>query len=239
MLIGEALRYPLRGERRLDTFAVGGVLGLAVLVLVRVARTLFPTWLALVPLALALVPVVALLGYLGEVAAATATRAETPPPFPGARPLLRQGLRVAAVSAVYVLPPLALVFFTALGAASADAGGVPGFGTSLTVLLGSTVTLLVVLSFSYVYPGALVRAVREERTRSALALRSLRPELFHGAYFVAWMGALMTVLVAWTVLLGFGPSNSIAGVVATFVAFYAHVAAVRLAAEGATRAHEA
>lgn len=236
MLLDEGIRYPLRGERTRDRFAIGGILGLAVFVLGRMAATLAPSLLVLVPFTLAFVVVAALLGYVWLVVEAALDGADDPPAFAGVRTLLGRGLRASALAVVYLVPPLVAVVATLYGAATSGANGDIGFQRGVVTIAGSTTILVLALAFGYAFPAGFVRAVRDERLRAGLALRRLRPILGNGAYFLTWMGAALLLLLAWGLLLAAGAEHTLVGVVAVFFGFYCHVAAARLVTLGYQRA---
>ncbi|WP_135820673.1 DUF4013 domain-containing protein [Halostella litorea] len=227
MMAGDALKYPFRGDRTADTFAVGGILGLVTLLLLRVASGLVPTWPALVAAALAAVPATALLGYLLRAGRETVRGADRPPGFADPRRLLALGLRAWVVAAAYLGVPLAVLLVTIRGLTDAELGADPGTAASTAVLVGATATLLLALTVSYVFPAAVLRAADGGSLRAALDPRSVTAVLSSGAYFAAFVAAFVAAVLAWGLTVGAVWSYDLGGVVAVFAAFYLHLVAVR------------
>lgn len=226
----DGLRYPFRADRPTDLFAVGGVLGIAIALLVRLARAVYPSVLLYAVAVLAAVPAIGLLGYLLRIFEATVAGDDSPPAFAPAAGLLQAGNRLLFVSIVYVFLPLALVVVTVRGAIGADplAGG----AESTLFLVGSTVTFLLVLGLAYVYPAAVGTMAAGEGIRAALRVRTHLPLLAHGAYFTGWTFALVFAVAGLSLMLTALASTTIFGLLAVFLAFYAFVAAARVMARG-------
>jgi hypothetical protein len=235
MLFTEALRYPIRGDRPTDVFAVGGVLGLAAVLLLRGAAAAYPAVLALALAGLAALPMVGLLGYLVRAFASTLDGEDAPPEYGDATGLLRIGNRAFVVSVAYLLVPVTVVLVTVAGALDAPAETLGG-GQTLLVLVSSTLTLVVALAFAYVYPAALGAVARGQSLANAFDVRRHRSVLGDVRYFTAWSFALMFAIPGWLLSVGALSSTNVLGVLAVFLAFYAHLAAVRLVATGYRRA---
>ena len=235
MLLSEALRYPFRGERPSDVFAVGGILGLAAALLVRGAVAAYPTVLSLGFAGLAALPVVGLLGYLVRAYAATLDGEDAPPDYGAATALVRTGNRALVVSVTYLLVPVTVVLVTVVGAMEASGESVDA-GRTLLIVASSTLTLVLVLAFVYAYPAALGAVARGESLRRALDVRRHGSVLGDGSYFTAWAFALLFALAGWLLALGALTSTSVFGVLSVFLAFYAFLAATRLVATGYRRA---
>ena len=227
MMVEDALKYPFHGDRTLDTFAVGGVLGLATLLLLRVAASLYPTWPTLVAVAFAAVPATALFGYLLRVGDATVRGDESVPGFGSPRELFGSGLRAWAVAAVYLGLPLLILLVTMQGVLGSGVGHDAGTAQRTALLVGSTVSLFLALAIAYVFPAALLNVARGGGPFASLDPRRVRPLLSSGAYFAAWMAAFVAGVLAWGRTLAALRSYSVVGVLAVFAAFYCHLVAAR------------
>ncbi|WP_121821369.1 DUF4013 domain-containing protein [Halostella salina] len=227
MMAADALKYPFSGDRTADTFAVGGILGLVTLLLLRYATGLFPAWPALVVALLALVPATALLGYLLRAGRSTVSGTDRPPGFDNPRELLAQGGRAWVVALVYLGAPLAVLLVTVQGLTGADIGSDPDTTTGVVVILGATATLLLALTVSYVFPAAVLRLADGGDLRGTLDPRSVSAVLSSGAYFAAFVGAFVAAVLAWGLTVGAVWSYDLSGVVSVFAAFYLHLVAVR------------
>lgn len=227
MMAEDAVKYPFRGDRTADTFAVGGVLGLATLLLLRVAVGLYPSWPALVAVAVAAVPATALLGYLLRVGDATVRGEEAVPEFGSAGDLLRDGVRAWVVAAVYLGLPMVVLLVTVQGVLGSGIDPDAGTGQRTAVLVGSTVSLFLALAVAYVFPAALLNVARGGGTVASLDPRRVRPLLSSGAYFAAWMAAFVAGVLAWGLTLGALRSYTVGGVLSVFAAFYFHLVAAR------------
>ncbi|WP_435184908.1 hypothetical protein [Halobellus sp. EA9] len=224
-LFVDALRYPVRDRTRLDGTAICLVAVLLAGALLRVAGALWPDWAFAAPALLAVVPVLAFLGLVGGVLAgegfpellspATATVAG----------------RLLGVAVVYLVPPALAV--AAVGYVAAT-GAIPAVISGVTTATLATVALLVVVVCSYLLPAAAVAAVREG-LRAGLRREALAGTA-SGAYFLAWVGAAVLVVISWS-LVATTASRSAAALVALCVFAYAHVAAAALVAEGVDRAN--
>lgn len=223
------LSYPLRadGDRfPLDVVLVGGGLHLL---------AVFVPILPLIPVA----------GYLVRVldnAAGTdrtAFRTEaSPPTFGDLRGLFADGLAAFAIALTYLAVPAVVLLVTARGLSSASiAGGGAGigatgpgvgaggtaFGVGVGFLVGSTVTLLLALTFAYLLPAALVAYARSRDLRAAFDADRLRPLVTDGRYLVAVGVAATAVGLALVVA---RPLNRLA--LGFFVVFYAETVAAAL-----------
>lgn len=223
-LFVDALRYPVRDRAHLDGTASCLVALLLASALLRVAGALWPDWAFAVPAALAVVPILAFLGLLGGVLAGEG--------FPDLRSpaAARLAARLLAVSVAYLLPPALAV--VAVGYVTA-AGTVPAVISGLTTATLATVALLVVVVCSYLLPAAAVAGVREG-VRAGLKRDALAGTA-SGAYFLAWVGAAVLVVLSWSAL-ATTASRSVAALVALCLFAYAHVAAAALVADGIERA---
>ena len=219
----EALRYPFADRTRLDGTATCLAALLLAGALLRIAASLWPDWALLAPLLLAVGPLAAFLGLVGGVlagdgfpAVATGTTA-------------RLAGRLSGAAAVYLSP--AVVTVVGVGYVVA-AGRVPSALSGVGLATLSTVALLVTVVCAYLFPSAAAVSVRE-------GLRAgLRREALAGtassSYFLAWVGATVLVVVAWTALAATA-TRSVAALLALTWGAYAHVAAAALLAEGVGR----
>jgi hypothetical protein len=226
-MLAAAFRYPLATSGGRDALAICTGLIVASLLLARVARALWPAWSALVPAALVVVPVLPLAGYLGTVLR-DGLDGDVPPRFRWSGTVLRTGLRLLAVAAVYLLPPAAVL----LGAVYLllETGGTSA-GEPLFVV-APTVALLVLVAFVYALPAALAAAVRHG-VRAGLSREALGG-LASGSYFFAWTVSVPVVVLAWGVLGAAGPGSPAALLGAALVA-YGHLVVARLLADGLER----
>lgn len=243
-MLRAALTYPLRGDDRVFTLAMGGGLHL------------LAVYLPLLPL----VPVV---GYLvatlrhvaGDADAegggggppSAALEAGAPPLVTDAddgaldalRRLGRDGLGGTVVVAAYLLPPTLALWLGARfllgtggnagGTAVAGGGGAGAAGTAV-LLLGGTLVVFVALLLLYPLPAGLVAFARTGRLRAAFDRERVGRTLAGGRYFVGWVGGVAVVVAASALAT---PLNRVA--LGFFVVFYAEVAAAAAWAVGSTR----
>jgi hypothetical protein len=219
----DALRYPLADRTRLDGTAKCLAALLCCGALVRFAARLWPDWSLVAPLALAAVPLLAWLGLLGGVLAGDG--------FPRLATIgtARLAGRLFGVAVVYLLP--AAVTVAAAGYVVAS-GSVPDALGGVTLAALATVALLVTVVCGYLFPAAAVVSVREG-LRAGLRRDALRGTA-SSTYFLAWVGATVLVVVAWSALAATA-ARSVAALLALGWCAYAHVAAAALLAEGVDR----
>ncbi|WP_049925501.1 DUF4013 domain-containing protein [Halopiger goleimassiliensis] len=233
LLVNEGMRYPFRGDRSPDLLATGGLLGLVAAMTLQLTSVSHSLPLAVVFLALGTVPVVALLGYLFRVVATTIDGADTPPGFRPVGTVFRDGCRLLAVTLGYAAVGGVIVAATVGGLlqvpVSADS---LGFAGSLLFFTGTTVVLVLVVTVGYVYPAAVGYVATGGRLAGAADVHRYVPILGHSGYFMAWTFAALFVVPGWAFLLAALSRATAFGVVAIFVAFYAHVVAARLVARG-------
>ncbi|WP_256392202.1 DUF4013 domain-containing protein [Natronoarchaeum rubrum] len=235
MEMREGLRYPFRADRPTDLFAIGVVLGLAVAVLLRIAAAFYPIVVWVPAVALAILPAVALLGYLLRAFAATVEGSETPPSFGAPSELLRDGARASVVTLAYLFVPLAAVLVTLVGASQSPLSGESiSPGATLGIYAAGTMTLVFVGLFCYAYLAAFGALARGESLRSALDPRGRRGTLGDARYFVGWAFGAILVLTGWAAMLA-ATNRNVLGLLAVVVAFYLHLAGARVAAEGYRR----
>ena len=219
----EALRYPFADRTRLDGTATCLAALLLGGTLLRLAATLWPDWALLAPLLLAVGPLAAFLGLVGGVLAGEGF------PSVATAATARLGGRLFGVAAVYLSP--AVVTVAAVGYVVAS-GTVPSALSGVTLATLSTAALLVTVVCAYLFPSAAAASVREG-LRAGLRRDALRGTA-SSSYFLAWVGATVLVVVAWTALAATA-TRSVAALLALAWSAYAHVAAAALLAEGVDR----
>ncbi|AFZ74736.1 DUF4013 domain-containing protein [Natronobacterium gregoryi] len=237
LLVEDGVRYPFRGDRWTDLLAVGGLLGLVTSIALQLATAISPSTVSLAFVGTAAVPTVALLGYLYRVFETTVDGDDTPPQFRPITALLRGGCRLLAVSIGYAIGPLVVVAVTVGGLVQVPfAPEATGFVGSMLFFGASTTVLVLIVGFGYAFPATIGRLVDERRGLEPAGGRLQWPILRHGGYFTAWAFAALFVVPGWAFLLTAISSPTSFGVVAAFVAFYAHVVGARLVARGYRRA---
>lgn len=219
----DALRYPFADRTRLDGTAKCLAALLFCGTLVRFAARLWPDWSLVGPLVVAVAPLFAWLGLLGGVLAGRG--------FPRVRrrATLRLAARVAGVAVVYLLPAVVTVVGAGYVVAS---GSVPNALGGVTLATLATAALLVTVACGYLFPAAAVVSVRDG-LRAGLSRDALRGTA-SSTYFLAWVGATVLVVVAWSALAATA-TRSVAALLALSWCAYAHVAAAALLADGVDR----
>lgn len=231
-MLRDALGYPLAGRTGRDALAICVGFVLASLVLVRIARALWPTWLALAPTVALAVPAVLFAGYVGRVLLSSARGESEPPSIGPAAEVVRLGWRVLVVTVAYLVPPA--VAFAVIGLALGTGSGTgaasgPGASGGFEWMIGGTLVLVVTAAFAYLLPPALAVAARD----GVLAgfRRGSLGGIGHGAYFVAWTVSAVLVVLAWAGV-GVAEPASPGGVLSAVWFAYAHVVGVRLLGRG-------
>ncbi|WP_128904072.1 hypothetical protein [Halorubrum amylolyticum] len=219
----DALRYPLADRRRLDGTAKCLAALLICGALVRFAARLSPDWSLVAPLVLAVGPLLAWLGLLGGVLAGDGF------PSLATTATARLAGRLLGVAAVYLLP--AAVTVVAAGYVVAS-GTIPDALGGVTLATLATIALLVTIVCGYLFPAAAVVSVRNGLC-AGLGRDALRGTA-SSTYFLAWVGATVLVVVAWSALAATA-ARSVAALLALGWCAYAHVAAAALLAEGVDR----
>ncbi len=198
----EALDYPRRDGRWIDTVAIGG-------------------GLHLLAVFLPLVPFVFVLGYLVRVLGATAAGEDSRPGFRPVWPLLRDGIVALIIVFAYLTVPLILLTVTILVAAS-GADVTDGLESALVFQIGSTVTLILALAFAFPIPAALA-AYATGGIRRAFDRRLLHRAVSDGGYFYAFVVGIVVLAV---VIASYEPLNAVA--LGFFVAFYVEMVVAAL-----------
>lgn len=224
-MFADALRYPFADRTRLDGTATCYLSLLMSGLLLRFAAQLWPDWAALAPLVAAAVPLLAVLGFLGGVLSG-----EGFPPL-STRRTARLAGRLLGIGVVYLTPPAIVV--AGVGYVTAS-GSVPDALAGVTAATLATVALLVTVVAGYLFPAAATVSV-QDGLRAGVQRAALRGTA-SSAYFLAWVGATVLVVVAWSALAATA-SRTVAALLALGVVAYAHVAAAALLAEGIERTH--
>ncbi len=219
----DALRYPFADRTRLNGTATCLAALLFSGALLRLAATLWPDWALLAPLLLAVGPLAAFLGLVGGVLAG-----EGFPPVATAATARLAG-RLFGVAAVYLSPAVVTVGGVGYVVAS---GTVPDALSGVGLAALSTAALLVTVACAYLFPSAAAASV-SEGLRAGLRRDALRGTA-SSSYFLAWVGATVLVVVAWTALAATA-TRSVAALLALAWGAYAHVAAAALLADGVGR----
>jgi hypothetical protein len=211
-------RYPLRGERGVDTLLIGGGLHLLAVY---------------VPV----LPLIVVLGYLLVVFRTTSRRADRQrydalPPFRDVLGTTRTGLGGAVVVVAFLLPAAVTLLVTVAGLSQTaiDPQNVT-VGTSVGFVAGSTASLLLAVVFLYLLPAALANYLARGRIRGAFDHEVLLRAASDGAYFYD----VLVGLVAGGLLLVVARATT-AYAIGFFVAFYAELVVVGFWSRGVSRA---
>jgi len=137
--------------------------------------------------------------------------------------------RLLGVATVYLLP--AAITVVAAGYVVAS-GTVPDALGGVTLATLATAALLVTVVCGYLFPAAAVVSVRDG-LRAGLRRDALRGTA-SSTYFLAWVGATVLVVVAWSALAATA-TRSVAALLVLGWCAYAHVAAAALIAESVDR----
>ena len=203
-MLADGLSYPVEGENAVGRLLIGGVLGLAsVLVL----------------------PVFLLLGYLVRVLAASARGVEEPPAFEAWGELFVSGLKATVVVLAYGLVPFVLLAVSATvlaGGVAAGDGAVTGLVGGLGAL-GVLVSLLATALLYYLVPAALTSMAVQGSFGDAFDAGTLKSLLLSVDYLVAWVVPFV-VAVAVNVVVAVLAVTVVGLLVVPFVQFYAQVA---------------
>lgn len=203
---GDAVRFPLRGERRGDAVAAGWLCVLA--------HGLLPV-----------VPLVPLAGYLLRAMRTSGEGADAPPSvFADPVALLRTGVGGAALAVAYAGPAVAVVILT-LGGASA---GGPLDPSSLLVLVATSVGAVTLLVAAYLLPVALARYAATGSLRAAFATRRLRRVARSGRYLLGWLAAAVVLDAGGLLAVALAGQSGAGAVLAALVAAYALLVGARL-----------
>ncbi len=196
-MLSEALRAPLRADDTVQTIIVGAVLSLVAVVCTAffvfslLPSTLNPLFLVLGPLALVFELVIG--GYYVRVTRVGVRGDEATPSLVRWGQLLKDGLGLFVVDAVYFLPAV-LILLCGSVAATIIASLVSSYGS---LVEGATLLLTVMywLLYWYVRPAAVAVFAAERRLRPALAVRRVGRVAADGDYASGWLrGAAVTAV---------------------------------------------
>lgn len=200
-----AFGYPFRGPQAESGLVFGFVVGFVLVAALR---------LGVVGVLLAVVPALLFLGYVGRIAEQSVDGVRTLPDVRPLQGLLRPGLRIATVLAVFAVPPA--VYLVAaqpvlLDTATTSSGTID----VVTFLVVSTSVLAVCSIFAYLAPAAAIHSTRTGSLRAAFSLAQLRPTVGDLSYLVNWtLAALLFAFVAslTAALLAADPRGGLVGI---------------------------
>jgi hypothetical protein len=213
----EAIRYPWKGEEKVETIVIGGLLSL---------------------FGFLLLPMFVVYGYLVRVMRQVSDGdVEAPPVFDECEELLVDGLKMFVVTLVYSLVPTAVLALAVLswvvpvavsdGSGTALSGAV-GLLVGLVVLLGAVV---ISLAAAYLLPAAVAAFALTGRVGAAFSPTRLRSFGGHREYAVAWLVALVVTLLA-NFVAGAVSATVVGALLVPFVTFYGMVAAAYAIGDG-------
>ena len=170
----DAIRYPYDEGDGLRALAIGGALTL---------------------LSFLLLPVFLVSGYTVRVLRSVAAGEEHLPGFDDPVELFVDGLKAIVVGLVYLVVPAVLLVLAVAAFLVPLTGPVPGWLTAIAVVV-ALLSVPSVFAALYVLPAGLVELARTGRMRSAFAIRRLWPALASGSYLVAWLLAVVVLVVS-------------------------------------------
>jgi|AntRauTorcE11898_2_1112593.scaffolds.fasta_scaffold30931_2 hypothetical protein len=218
-MIEAALRYPLLVDDGRDHyFALTGLL-LGTAIALRVARTLFPNALAVLPVGAAILTAAAAVG--------VCLRAFLTPtePLPSVRSLIRLGVIGASVSIATLSIPVLFLVWTAISYVDGDVAA--DSGAAIFFLLGSTIALFGFLLATYVLPVLIARVIETGGVRPALDQRAIGTALSEVPYLQGWTIGIALGLFGWWASVTGVTTTSGAGLFAVVLAGYCLLAGVR------------
>lgn len=220
-MLEDALRYPIEGDDALTTIAIGGILEL---------------------FGFLIVPVLFVYGYLVRVIrTVSAGDDEMPPAFEAWEELLVDGLKASLVALVYTAVPslvltIALAPIFLIGSVSVNGGGGGSAIVSgiilLFVFVVGIVALLLLLAAVYIVPAAVAAFAQTDRLGAAVSIGELRRIGGSGQFAIAWLVAVVIVLVAGFVQ-GILAATLVGLIALPFLNFYGNVAAAYAIGRGA------
>lgn len=211
-MLEDALRFPWKGEKNVETILVGGVLSL---------------------LGVFFVPTLFVYGYLVRVIRQVAAGDdELPPVFDEWGDLLVDGILAFVISLVYFLVPAIVIAAGALlWVLPVSVGtGVGGTGGNSVAILGvvfalvtAAVGLLTLLAAIYLFPAAIAAYARTGSFSAAFSPSLLRRIGGDSEYAVAWLIAVVIGVLA-QVVAGAVAITVIGLVLVPFITFYGNIA---------------
>jgi hypothetical protein len=206
----DAIRYPYDGGEGLRALVIGGVLTL---------------------LSFLVVPVVLVSGYTLRALAAVTNGDERLPAFEDWAGLFVDGLKALVVGLIYLLVPSVLVTAAIAAVFVPLASEVPTWLTALAWIV-ALVSVPAMVAALYALPAGLVNLARTGRVGAAFAVRDLWPVLTSGSYLLAWLLAIVVLVVSSAVTGVLGVVTLVGFVLTAFVGFYANLVAAYLYARG-------
>lgn len=219
----EAIRYPWKGEERVETVAIGGLLSL---------------------FSFLILPTFVVYGYLVRVIRRVSEGDdEVPPVFDDYEELLVDGLKAFVVMFVYSLVSFGVVAIALAslilpvsfreGPAGPSSLNVLGLVFALVVI---AVAVLASLGAAYFVPAAVAAFARTGRLGAAFSPSELRSVGTHRGYAVAWLVALAVTILA-SVVGGAVSMTVLGALLVPFVAFYGAVSAAYTIGKGVAGVH--
>ena len=225
-MLGESLRVPFRADDWIGTILVGSMLTLlaGLLVAIWVIVTLASTSVGAALVVVVAIPSLVVRGYLLGVVRSGIRGDSAVESFIRWGSLLRDGVRSAVISAVYLLP--AAVFCgLALGGAIATAVSPDGFEgalqavTAAVILFGGFGLLLYGLVYLYVRPAARAVFASTGSVRAALRVRRVLRLSVTPDYITGWLIGMGILIVGPTLLLPVAAVSLLLGFVSPGIAF--------------------
>ncbi|WP_435333131.1 DUF4013 domain-containing protein [Haloarchaeobius sp. TZWWS8] len=230
-MLAEAFTVPFRGAHAKHSWAVltGSVLATAILFQGTVA--LAPNPVSLLAAVLLVGPVLVWAGYCRRVVGQHPDGTDGLPEPGSVRELAGAGVATGVLTAAYLVVPTVILLVTVAGVQSVAPASVRG-GGGLVFLTGSTVSVVVALAVSYLYPGALGRLASGSSFSNALDPRQRGTVYRDPTYLVTWASAT-TVGVLGAAVFGVALTNrGPLGLLAALVSVYASLVASRLVGLG-------
>lgn len=217
--INESIRYPMERDEWYKTIIIGGILSL---------------------FSFLIIPILLVYGFIIRVIQSRLAGQRQPPEFGDWATLLVDGVKVAIIGFVYLLIPLIVAAFTIGGALMSIATGTEaGAAVGLAGLFGGfLLSSLLVLIFGYIAVAAIVNFARTEQFGDAFDFGTIKQVIFHSDYAIAWLTAVVVLIVAGIVAGMLNIIPILGWVVAAFVYFYAQIVAAGIWADGFEAARE-
>lgn len=211
--IERALTYPTNSDDWIKSLLIGGVLTL---------------------LAVLIVPLFFVYGYLIRVLRSGMDEAAEPPSFDDWGTLLREGVVAFVVLLVYQLIPLLVAAVTVGGSVAALGSGseVGGAVGAVGLIAGLALSALVALAFGYLTLIALANYAHVGSVGAAFDASVLRSVAVDGEYAIPWLYGV-GVLIGATVVSGvLGLVPFLGAIAGAFVTFYGQVVAAWIWGKG-------
>lgn len=185
-----------------------------------------------------LIPGIVVSGYVVRVIRAQLGDSAGPPPFDEWGTLLVDGIQAWIIGIVYMLVPTIVAAVTMGGSIVSMATGTrAGAAAGLAGFFGGFLLWFVLsLLFGYVGVAGVVNFAREGRFGAAFDVETIRGVVTDGDYAVAWVLAVVVLIVAGVVVGVLNVVPFLGFIVGAFVQFYALVVAATLWTDGFTDA---